>query len=112
MLTSVCERASYPAGHFDWGAWQMTFWKAFWLNLLMTWTLVLPAIAAMIHFGPITGVLSGIAAVIVRGEVMWRMRCKVCGTSLWGRSRWMIYFTFYYPDRICSGCGHALGAAT
>lgn len=90
----------------------MTFWKAFWLNFLISWALILPAIAAAIQFGPIASVLSMIAAGILRGEIMWRIRCEVCGTSLWGRSRRTIYFTFYYPDRICSGCGHALGSVT
>jgi hypothetical protein len=88
----------------------MTYWKALWLNFAFTGVLVILAITALIHFGVIAGVLSGIAAIFLRGEIMWRIRCKECGTSLWGRSHWMIYFTFYYPDRVCSGCGRHLGA--
>lgn len=88
----------------------MTFWKAFWLNLSISWALMLVAIAAGMRFGPIAGFVSMTAVALLRGEIMWRIRCKVCGTSLWGRSRWMIYFTWYYPDRVCSGCGHHLGS--
>lgn len=87
----------------------MTFWKAFWLNFSISWLMFLLAFAAMIKFGPVVGFAAFVAAGLIRGELMWRMGCPNCGTSLWGRSRWMIYFTSYWPDRLCAGCGKPIG---
>ncbi|MFY8142433.1 MAG: hypothetical protein ACOVMT_00940 [Caulobacter sp.] len=87
----------------------MTFWKAFWLNFSISWLMMLLVIAVMMRLGPLFGFLAFVAACLIRGELMWRMGCPNCGTSLWGRSRWSVHFSHYFPDRSCAGCGKPIG---
>lgn len=84
----------------------MTYWKAFWLNVVVSWVLIILAILTGIGFGPVIGFLSVLAAIILRGEILWRIGCAVCGKSFWGGSgRWAVYFQYFAPDKVCSGCG-------